>query len=85
MTYSSVSPSARSSAHPTAPTIQNEHQRCNNDMAPRLNKRQLREQEELAALEAVGDVDGNIDVEESEEEIVQPVKSAGGGFAAVSH
>ena len=36
-------------------------------------------------MEAVGDVDGNIDVEESEEEIVQPVKSAGGGFAAVSH
>ena len=56
------------------------------NMPPRLNKRQLREQEELAALEAAKQPDENIDEEEeSEQEVVQPVKSAGGGFAAVSH
>ena len=53
-------------------------------MAPRLNKRQLREQEELANLEAAKQTGEKIDVEESEEEIAQQVKSAGGGFAAVS-
>lgn len=53
-------------------------------MPPRLNKRQLREQEELAALEAAETPDlshGQGASEESDHEIVPVVAT---GFAAVS-
>ncbi|KZT67039.1 DUF654-domain-containing protein [Daedalea quercina L-15889] len=53
-------------------------------MAPRMNRRQLREQEELAALEIAKAKDETLEAEESEAELPQPGKSAGGGFAAVS-
>lgn len=54
-------------------------------MAPRLNKRQLREQEELAALQAAKQTEEDpLESGEEGEEDRQPVKSAPGGFAAVS-
>lgn len=51
-------------------------------MAPRLNKRQLRELEELQAL----DIEAATDVQEvpSEQESSPPPKTTSGGFAAVS-
>lgn len=51
-------------------------------MAPRLNKRQLRELEELQAL----DIEAATDVQQvtSEQESSPPPKTMSGGFAAVS-
>lgn len=51
-------------------------------MAPRLNKRQLREQEELAALQALETPDTVSRADESEGDENVPVAAT--GFAAVS-
>lgn len=51
-------------------------------MAPRLNKRQVREQEELLALEAPKEDDAAS--EESEPDVSRVGKSTVTGFAAVS-
>ena len=53
-------------------------------MPPRLNKRQLREQEELAALEAVETPDLSHGQGASEESDAETVPVVATGFAAVS-
>ena len=53
-------------------------------MPPRLNKRQLREQEELAALEAVETPDLSHGQGASEESDPETVPVVATGFAAVS-
>ena len=51
-------------------------------MPPRLNKRQIREQEELLALDATAQ-DQDSSAAESDEDVPRPSKAPAIGFAAV--